>query len=118
MENRVTSLLGGRAATEIVYGEVDVGANNDLHRAFNIVARFVDDYCSYGFSYWLDNECSDYRQARREDAISEEMEKFYRKAKKILIDNREFLDKLAKELIAKKTLLQKDVAEIRQSCNN
>ena len=50
MENRVISLLGGKAATEIIYGEVDVGANSDIHRVVNIVERFVDNYCSYGFN--------------------------------------------------------------------
>lgn len=52
MENRVIAILAGKAATEIVYGDVDTGANNDLHRAFDLVQRFADNYCSYGFGYW------------------------------------------------------------------
>ena len=58
MENRVISILAGNAATEIVFGEADMGANDDLHRAFDIVKRFVDDYCSYGFGYWVDRDNS------------------------------------------------------------
>lgn len=49
MENRAIALLAGKAAIEIVFGETDTGANNDLHRAFDIVSRFVDNYCAYGF---------------------------------------------------------------------
>ena len=50
MKNRVKVVLGGKAATELEYGEIDVGASNDLNRAFKIAARFVDDYCMLDFS--------------------------------------------------------------------
>ena len=113
MENRVISLLGGKAATELVYGETDVGANSDLHRAFDIVSRFVDDYCSNSFDCWAHDEESDFRRARKETAIADELSRYYNTAKKILTENREFLDRLAKTLADKKTLLQKDVAEIK-----
>ena len=38
------------------------------------------------------------------------------KAKEILCDNREYLDKLAAELIEKETLLNSDIARIRATC--
>ena len=102
MENRVTVILGGKAATETVFGETDVGANNDLHRAFDICVRFVDDYCSNGFDRWLQGrEYSNGAVERRDMQMAIEMENFYKKAKKILIDNREFLDKLAQALMNK-----------------
>ena len=117
MENRVISLLGGKAATELVYGEVDVGANSDLHRAFDIVERFTDDYCSNSFDRWeQDRSLSDQLISRREMQISVEMENFFWKAKKILVDNREFLDKLARRLVEKKTLLNMDIQELKASC--
>ena len=49
MENRVKALLAGKAATEIVYNKCDIGSNTDLRRAYNIVERFIDDYCMFGF---------------------------------------------------------------------
>ena len=115
MENRVISLLGGKAATEIVYGEVDVGSNTDLHRAFDIVERFVDNYCSNGFDRWQQGQYfSNEVSARRDMQMSIEMEKFYEKAKLILIKNRGLLDAIAKELVEKKTLLNKDVQLIKE----
>lgn len=116
MENRVTSLLGGKAATEIVYGEVDTGANNDLHRAFDIVERFIDNYCGQGFLYWDCDTASDMLHERRRLAIGNAMTEYYNKAKKILTLNREFLDKLATALAKEKTLLSKEIGEIKSTC--
>lgn len=117
MENRVVALLAGRAATEIVYGVTDIGANSDLHRAFDIVERFVDNYCSLGFNYW--QGCTDMDQSqvlleRKTMLIQAEMERYYQKAKKILIDNRKYLDALAHELVNKKVLLTNDIQNIKR----
>ena len=117
MENRVTVILGGKAATETVFGETDVGSNSDLHRAFDIVERFVDDYCSTSFDRWIQGrEYSQGASERRDMQISVEMEKFYQKSKKILIDNREFLDKLATALINKDILTSVEIEAIKATC--
>ena len=117
MENRVTVILGGKAATETVFGETDVGANSDLHRAFDIVERFVDDYCSNGFDRWIQNHNPSQGLLERQSAqISFEMENFYKKAKKILIDNREFLDKLAQALMNKDVLTSVEIESIKATC--
>lgn len=116
MENRVIAILGGKAAAELS-GMVDTGCNSDLHRAFRIVSRFVDNYSSYGFQYWEMSESSSPELlARKENAIYLEMEHYYQKAKEILIENRAFLDKLAKELESKKILLARDVQRIKEEC--
>ena len=117
MENRVISLLGGKAATEIIYGEVDVGANSDIHRVVNIVERFVDNYCSFGFNKFEIEHSSNDLRARKENMIFNEMEKYYLEAKKILRENKLFLDQLAKALVEKKTLRAKDIKEIKQQLN-
>lgn len=114
MENRVIAILAGKAATEIVFGETDTGANNDLHRAFDIVSRFADDYCSYGFGYWEDRSSSPMRLEKREDRITADMEKYYAEAKKLLLENRTFLDNLAKRLQEKDTLVYSEIREIKQ----
>ena len=92
-----------------------VGANSDLHRAFDIVQRFVDDYCTYGFTNWEGN--SDYvphaLEEKRINYITCEMERYYQQAKKIVIENREYLDSLAKELFDKKVLLARDVQRLK-----
>ena len=76
MENRAIALLAGKAAIEIVFGETDTGANNDLHRAFDIVSRFADNYCAYGFGYWEDSTSSSVRREKREDRITADMERY------------------------------------------
>jgi len=45
-----------------------------------------------------------------------EMNKFYQQTKKILAENRVFLDKMTESLIEKKMLTQKEIKEIRDSC--
>ena len=116
MEHRVMSLLAGKAATEIKYGETDVGANSDVHRAFELVERFIDHYCSYGFESWEMREHSSVVTERKEMQIYTEIERYYQTARKILIDNREFLDKLAAALVERKTLIGKDIQTIKLAC--
>lgn len=106
--------LAGKAATEIVFGEVDTGANRDLNRAFDIVSRFVDDYCSYGFGYWESLSSSPTRLNRREDRITAEMEKYYTAAKKLLMENKIFLDNIAKRLQQKDTIVYSEISQIKQ----
>ena len=117
MENRVLSLLAGKAATELVYGDVDVGANNDIHRARDIVERFVDNYCSYGFDrFEFQHNHSNDLMVRRESLIFSEMDRYYQMTKKLLIQNREFLDKLVNALVEKETLVTEEVQKIKKSC--
>ena len=114
MENRIIALLAGKAATEIIFGEVDTGANNDLHRAFDIVERFSDDYCAYGFGYWTERENSNSLMQRKEDRIVADMENYYAMAKKIIVENRAFLEGVAKCLQEKDTLVSSEIREIKK----
>ena len=105
MENRVIEILSGKAATEMIYGVTDVGANNDLHRAFDIVERFVDNYCSYGFDKWINkNNCSNDLLSRQETHIASEVNRYYEEAKHLMAENRDYLERVARALIEKKTL--------------
>ena len=114
MENRVIAILAGKAATEIIFGEVDTGANNDLHRAFDIVQRFSDNYCSYGFGYWTDRDNSNSLMTRKEDRVIADMENYYAKAKKLIVENRAFLEAIAKRLQEKDTLVSSEIREIKE----
>lgn len=117
MKHRVKSLLAGKAATEIVYGEVDVGANNDIHRAISIIERFVDHYCGFGFDkFEFKEKSSNDLLSRKEMLVFSELEKYYQEVKKMLISNREFLDKVAQQLVVKETLTCKDLKEIKATC--
>jgi cell division protease FtsH len=113
MEHRVMYLLAGKAATEICYGIVDPGACSDLRRAFAIVARFVDKYCSYGFDQFVfANETSDGLLDRRDTRVAAELERYYTQVKKLLLENKDKLDALSAQLVQKKTLLGDEVQQI------
>ncbi len=116
MENRVMGLLGGKAATEVKYGETDVGCRNDLDRAFEIAKRFADAYCSTSFDRWETENSSQALIERKEMQKTVEVEHLYAKTRKLLILNREFLDKVASALIEKKTLIARDIAAIKATC--
>ena len=113
-EHEVILKLGGKAATEIIFGLVDRGCNSDLHQAFDLVTEFVDHYCSYGFDAFEVGNSSSYLLENRDRAVSKEMDKYYRQAKQIILENRELLDIITQELIVKKTLTQKDIKALRE----
>ena len=113
MENRVMYILAGKAATEICYGTVDTGAMSDLKRAFDIVHRFVDDYCSYGFGQFVfDAKVSNEALDRRDSRVAAEMENFYAKTKQLILENKDKLDNLIARLVEEKTLLGEQVEKI------
>ena len=113
MEIRVMCLLAGKAATEICYGTVDVGVNSDMHRAFDIVHRFVDNYCSDGFDTFLfDRQSSDALLGRRDAKVASELERYYAQVRQLLVENRTKLDALVARLLEEKTLLGDQIQEI------
>lgn len=119
METRVISLLGGKAALEIAFGQIDVGVKSDMGRVFDIVERFVDNYCSYGFENYVFNRChSNELLSRRETQIASEVARYYQIAKRILVENRSFLNKLAAMLMREKTLTRKQIQEIKHDVND
>ena len=113
MEHRVIGLLGGKAATEVVSGIVDVGAISDIRRAFNIVERFVDDYCSFGFNSFDRKGASNIPKENRDIEMASEIEKYYQMAKKIILENAVFLNAIIDELMMKHTITGKDINKIK-----
>ena len=111
MENRVMCVLAGKAATEITFGVVDTGVSCDLDIAFHIVERFIGKYCSYGFDKYIESGSTEVTD-RRENRIAAEMECYYAKTKKLLVENKSKLDALTKCLVEEKTLLGDRVQEI------
>ena len=116
MEVRVMCLLGGKAATEICHGAVDTGTIVDLRRAFDIVHRFVDDYCAYGFDKFVYSQTvSQDLLGRRDSLVAAEMERYYARTRKLLIDNRDKLDMMTHRLLQEKTLLGDQIQAIAHS---
>ncbi len=108
MENRITVLLAGKAATELTFNRIDVGAGSDLDRASDILSRFCNDYYANDFNIFS-RDHSDTNKNKGEGWISLKMKEFYNKARSILFENKDKLDKLSKELMDKKVLLQDDI---------
>lgn len=113
MEVRVMCLLAGKAATEICFGTVDTGTISDIRRAFRIVQRFVDDYCSYGFDQFIfDSQTSNEVLDRRDSRMAAEMERYYAQTRQIIVENRDKLEALTARLLEEKTLLGDQVQQI------
>lgn len=114
MENRVKSLLAGKASVEMIFNKCDVGANSDIRRAYDITKRFVDNYCMIDFNSWIDiyEETSEkVKESKASNTISL-MNKYYNEVREILIKNKILLDTLANELNKKKFLFQDEIRNI------
>lgn len=113
IENRIMTLLAGKAATEICYGLVDTGVALDMRRTFDIVRRLVDSYCAYGFDQFVfTRDHSDEALNRRDSRIAAEVAHYYARTRQLLVENREKLDLLIARLMEEKTLLGDQVQEI------
>lgn len=112
-EHEVIRILGGKAAVDVVYGEHDMGAANDMERAYEIVEKFIANLHFYGFDC-NDNYMSEYWSDTKSYRITHDIERYYQQARKILIRNRDFLDDITDALLQKKTITFKDIENIRR----
>ena len=104
--------LAGKATTEVVFGEVDMGANADLHNAFRRAKRLVDNHCMFGFQNWIEDDNTAFVAENRNRAMAMVLEKNYLEVKKLLIEHRDLLDRMASELMEKTTLVYSDIQTI------
>ena len=118
LENKIATYTGGRAAEEIVFQSISTGASNDIEQATKIARSMLTRYgMSEDFdmvaletvsNQYLGGDaslaCSAQMQAKIDDQVIELVKKQHEKAKKILIENREKLDELAKFLYEKETI--------------
>ncbi|MBO1628123.1 ATP-dependent zinc metalloprotease FtsH [Bacillus arachidis] len=120
--DKITGLLGGRVAEEIVFGEVSTGAHNDFQRATGIARRMVTEFgmsdklgpmqfgSSQGGQVFLGRDF--HSEQNYSDAIAHEidmemqsiMKECYARAKQILTEKRDKLDIIAKTLLEVETL--------------
>ena len=116
LENKVISLLGGMAAIEIVYGKNDIFSDYEISDAVSFVKRLIDTHCGYGFTRFGDKKSNELLK-RKDVEVKLELERYYRRAKEILMDNRELLDVVVKELIEKEVLLSGDIRRLVDECD-
>lgn len=114
-EAEIMISLAGKAATELITGEVDMGARDDIGSAHDITTRLIDDVAAYDFQSWCHGEETSQLIYDRLDTVKgAEVARYYLNAKQILMKNREFLEALIDLVIEKKTVTYKDIALLRE----
>lgn len=126
LENKIATFTGGRAAEEIVFGEITTGASNDIEQATKIARAMIT---RYGMTDEFDMvametvtnqylggdaslSCSADTQKEIDEKVVELVKREHEKAKKILMDNRKKLDELAMFLYEKETITGEEFMEI------
>ena len=119
--NNIAILLGGRAAEELILKDFTTGAGNDIERATNLARKMV---CEWGMSetmgplaygkkeeqIFLGREFATHKDYSEDTAkrIDQEVTKLvsssYERAKQLLIDHMDLLNKIASELLEKEVL--------------
>ena len=116
-KSRIVGSLGGMAAIEQKFGFFDAGNSRDLDQAFEGAKDLVVSNCVCGLHLHKNMyEDSQHLWSAQEQAVSAEVEKYYRKAKEILSANSEFLNKIAEALEKKKLLVMADIKAIKETC--
>jgi cell division protease FtsH len=127
LEAMIASSMGGRIAEEIFIGRVTTGASNDIEKATEIARAMV---CQYGMSelgplafgkkeeqIFLGREIAQHRDFSEHTAvrIDEEVKKIinqqYDRAKNILLENRDTMERLVEALLEHESL---DSAQMRR----
>ena len=122
---RIVGLLGGRVAEEMIFNEVTTGAHNDFEQATKIARAMVTEYgmSSLGPVQLEQQEGSvflgrDYNKSRNFSSkvayeIDQEMRKIidecYKKAEKILKENKDLLDLIANTLLERETITKEQI---------
>jgi len=130
--DRMTVMLGGRVAEELIFNEITTGAQNDLERVTEAAHKMV---CEYGMSeklgpitfrkkeelIFLGRDITKEKEYSEEVAftIDQEVrriiEECYARAKDLLGKNKDKLDRLASALIEKEVLVEDEINKILES---
>ena len=132
LEERLVSTLGGRAAEELVFGDVTTGAQNDIEQATNIAKSMVTMYGmseSFGLmglarveNQYLSGrtvmDCSDQTAAQVDKEVERILKEAYQTALQLLRENRMVLDQIADFLINRETITGKEFMQILRKVKN
>lgn len=126
LDAMVVGMLAGRAAEEIVFGNVTTGASNDIEKATKIVRAMITQYGmseKFGLmglasqeNQYLDGKaylnCGDATATEIDHEVMKVLKDAYEQAKQLLSENRDALDKIAEYLIQKETITGKEFMKI------
>src|SRR6516164_10808104 len=119
--DRIRGMLGGRAAEEVVFGEVSTGAQNDLERATALGRQMV---AMYGMSerlglvhcaqrqpsflnsqeFQIQRDCSEQTAREMDEEVKKLLGTAYDQAKETLVSHRDQLELVAGELLKSETI--------------
>jgi cell division protease FtsH len=128
-EAELVTLLGGRAAEEIVFQRITTGASNDLERATELARKMIMEYgmshqlgpMTYGEReemVFLGRSIAEHRNyseaiARSIDAeVRQVISTAYSRALDVMSRHRDILDRLAESLVQKESLNEQQVDEL------
>ena len=126
IENKIATFTGGRAAEEVVFGSVTTGASNDIEQATKLARAMLTRYGmsdEFGMvaletvtNQYLGGDaslaCSPETQAKIDQLVVDLVERQHQKAVKILQDDRQKLDELARFLHEKETITGQEFMQI------
>ena len=126
LEAMLVGLLAGRAAEEIVFDTVTTGASNDIEKATKVARAMITQYGmseKFGLiglesiqNRYLDGRavmnCGEATAAEIDSEVMQMLKVAYDEAKRLLMENREALDKIAAFLIEKETITGKEFMKI------
>ena len=126
IENKIATFTGGRAAEEGGFGSVTTGASNDIEQATKLARAMLTRYGmsdEFGMvaletvtNQYLGGDaslaCSPETQAKIDQLVVDLVERQHQKALKILQDDRQKLDELAKFLHEKETITGQEFMQI------
>ena len=117
---RMTAMMGGRAAEDVIFNEVTTGAANDFDQATTIARAMVVDFgmsslgpvnygptqdvTEWGKSYWEQNSISQEVQAKIDAEIYSILTTCYTDAVQLIKKHRDLLDKVVEELMKKENM--------------
>jgi cell division protease FtsH len=125
---RVLVMLGGRAAEEIVMGDITTGAENDLVEATRLVRRMITRWAMgdlgpiayqadeqqpfLGYELSQGRDYSESTAARIDQEIQRVLGEQYESVRQLLLGSRSKLDSLAGQLLEDETVLEDQLTQI------
>ena len=127
--DRIKVALGGRVAEEVVLGEISTGASSDIQQATRIIRSMIMEYgmsdaigpIAYGeenHQVFLGRDLNRERNYSEEIAgeidreVRRYIEEAYEACRTIIVENRDKLDLIAKELLERETLSAAELEEL------
>ncbi len=136
LQNQMAVALGGRVAEEIVYGEDEVttGASNDLKQVAQVARQMVTRFgmsdklgpvalgrsqggMFLGRDIASERDFSEDTAATIDSEVSDLVDIAYKRATKVLVDNRPVLDELANMLVEKETIDAEELQDLLIRCD-